>query len=191
MPQQFSAEALLERVAERNTGALAELYDHFAPALLGLAMRVLNDREASEDVLEAAFHRLWSDARRLSRERVSAEAYLFLVARAKAVERLRADRKLPPLPRAHGDLKNPAWLPRAREIALVDARLELLKKVVHQLPKVQRETMDWVVFEGMTETEIAAKRGETPARVRSGLLAGMRFLRHRLAAVLGTWAANI
>ena len=116
---------------------------------------------------------------------------LFLTARAKAIERLRAERKLPPPARLSPDQKIPSWLPRPREIALVDARRELLKKVVNQLPEAQRETMGWAVLEGMTEAEIARKLGETPARVRSGLLAGMRFLRHRLEAVLGTWAANI
>jgi RNA polymerase sigma-70 factor, ECF subfamily len=191
MPQEFSAEALLARAAEHDSGAFAELYDHFAPGLLGLAMRILNDREAAEEVMQDVFHRLWSEARRLSRERVSVGAVLFLTARARAVERLRAARKLPPLVRSQSDLKTPAWLPRPQEIALVDGRRELLKKVVSQLPKPQREALDWVVLEGMTEAEIARKLDDTPARVRAGLLAGMRFLRHRLAAVLGTWDANI
>lgn len=191
MLQEFSAEALLKRVAEHDSGALAELYDHFAPGLLGLAMRILGDREAAEEVLEDVFHRLWSEARRLSREHVSVAAVLYLTARARAVERLRAERRLPPLARSQPDLKGLAWLPRPQEIAPVDERRELLKKVIQQLPKPQREALDWVVLEGMTETEIARKLGDTPARVRTGLLAGMRFLRHRLAAVLGTWAANI
>ena len=90
MPQQFSAEALLVRVAERDAGALGELYDHFAPGLLALAVRILDDREAADEVLDAVFRPLWGDARRLSRERASVAPVLFRTARAAPIGARRA-----------------------------------------------------------------------------------------------------
>ena len=85
----------------------------------------------------------------------------------------------------------PVWLPRQEEIALLEERWELLRKVFSQLPKAQRGALELAVFEGYTETEISEKLGEPLGRVKSELRASMRFLRHRLRAVLGIWAANI
>lgn len=193
MTQPTTAEDLLARIAGRDEAALAELYDRLAPGLLGLLLRILPDRLTAESVLQDVFLRLWIDARRWSRERVSVPACLALMARAKAVHRLRAERHLAAGHDAPVDL-NPkfhSWLPQPYEIGLLDARRELFRKVINQLPGPQREALDLMVFGGYTEIEIAEKLGEPLAKVRSGLLAGLGFIRHRLAAVMRTWAANI
>ena len=188
-----TAEDLLARVAESHEDALAELYDRFAPTLLGMLMRILPDRAAAEKVLQEVFFWVASDARRLGKEQVSVSAALVLLARGLAVECVRAGRHVP----AHASvkarplLKSYFWLPRPEEITLVDGRRSLFQKVINQLPKPQREMLELALFDGYTELEIAQKLGEPLAKVRSGLLAGASFIRHRLAAVMRTWAANI
>jgi RNA polymerase sigma-70 factor, ECF subfamily len=191
MSQESSPEKLLLRIAERDEKALGELYDLLAPALLGMLMRILNDRAAAEDVLEEVFLRIWSEAKRLSRENASVGAALFLLARAKAVERLRAERHLAPLFRTGLGRKILSRLPPSESVSRLDERHPLLYKVIHQLPKPQLGALELAVFEGLNESEIGVRLGEPAARVQSGLLAALRFLRHRLAAVMGTWAANI
>jgi len=191
MKQNSSPEKLLSRIVEHDERALGELYDLYAPVILGMLVRILENRPAAEDVLEEVFVRVWSDARRIQREQVSVGAALCLMAREKAVGRLRGERRLEPLARAYADRKTLAWLPRAREIAVVDDRLPLIRKVVQQIPKPQSVALELAVFGGLTQEEIAERLGEPAARVRAGLMAAMRFLRHRLEAVLGTWAANI
>lgn len=186
-----SLEELAARMAGRDPAALEELYDRSAPALLGILMRILSDRTAAEEVLEEVFVRLWNESRRLSRNGVSVAARLCFLARRRAIERLRAGRHLPALSLAASERAALAWLPHPREIALVDQRRELLRKVFSQLPQPQREALEQVIFEGYTATELAHHLGEPRARAHAGLQAAMRFLRHRLAAVLGTWAANI
>lgn len=193
MNQPLTAEDLLARVAGRDEAALAEIYDRLAPGLLGLLLQILPDRLTAESVLQDVFLRLWIDARRWSREQVSVPACLALLARAKAVDRLRMERHLASGHDEKVDLhpKFHSWLPRSQEIGLLDARRDLFKKVINQLPGPQREALKLMVFSGYTEIEIAEKLDEPLAKVRSGLLAGLGFIRHRLAAVMRTWAANI
>lgn len=192
MAQGSRPEALVARVAEGDRAALSELYDRYAPGLWGVVWRILPDRDAAEEVIASVFLRLWNEARRFSRARASVAAWLLLMARAAAVDRQRAARKLPPLV-LHPDpfLKSLSWLPCPEEIALLEERRDLLRKVVNQLPKPQRGALELAVIEGYTEAEIAARLGEPRGRVESTLRAGMRFLKHRLRAVLGTWTANI
>ena len=191
--KQITSEALLARVADRDESALGELYNRHAPGLLGLVLRSLPDRAAAEEVVEGVFLRLWSGARRVSREGASVAAWLVLAARAVAVEKRRAGLNLPPRGRAKPDPleKSLSWVARPESITKVESRRDLLKKVILQLPKAQRGILEMALFEGYTETEIARELNEPLGKVQSGLRAGMRFLRHRLRAVLGTWSAEI
>lgn len=193
MAQVSTAEELLARVAERDAGALGELYDALAPGVLGLLLRILGDRGAAEAALEEAFVELWNQAPAWSRERVSGAAGLVLMARGAAVEKLRGGRvpASPPGPQSNPPPVSSAWLPRSEEIASLDERRELLKKMIKQLPESQRRVLDLSAFEGYTETDLALKLGEPLGRVQTELRAAMRFLRHRVRAVLGTWSTNI
>ena len=193
MVQEQTAEELLARVARRDEGALGILYDRFAPALLGMLRRILKERQETEDVLQDVFLRLWNQASQFSRKGNSVSAWLALAARSAAVDRLRAGKSL--APHARGSYRtlryNSAWLPQKEQIAVLEQRSELLKKVMKQLPPHQRQALDLAVFDGYTEAEIAQRLGEPLARVRAELRAAMGFLRHRLRAVTGTWVANI
>ncbi len=193
MPKSPIAEELLARVSRRDAGALGELCDRYGPRLLGILRRILSDRAAAEEVLGDTFLQLWSEARRVRHGPASLAAWLVITARANAIDHLRDERKLPRLRRAKAVRleKSISWLPLPEEITLLDERQELLIKFVGQLPKPQRQALELTVFEGYTETEIAQKLAEPLAKVRSGLRAALRFLRHRLHAVMGTWAANI
>ena len=191
MPQVSSAEDLLARVAERDAGALGELYDGLAPSALGLLLRILGDRGAAEAALGELFIELWNQAPAWSQGRVSVAAGLALMARNAAVARLRDGK--PPSAGTRPSLPpvSAGWLPRPEEVASVDERRVLLRKMIKQLPESQRKALELSAFEGYTETELAFKLGEPLARVQTELRAAMRFLRHRLRAVMGTWSTNI
>ena len=83
------------------------------------------------------------------------------------------------------------WMPRPGDIALADARLGLLQRAFNQMPKPQYVALELAVFDGYTESEIAAQLGEPMGKVSAGLRAAFTFLRHRQHAVLGTWTADI
>ena len=83
------------------------------------------------------------------------------------------------------------WMPRAEDIALVDARMGLLQRAFNQMPKPQRHALELALFGGYTESEIAEQLGEPLGKVNAGLRAAFTFLRHRQHAVLGTWTADI
>jgi RNA polymerase sigma-70 factor (ECF subfamily) len=188
-----TAQELLARVARYDERALGVLYDRFAPGLLAILRRILVERQEAEEVLQEVFLRLCNQASHFSREGIGASAWLALVARSAAVDRLRAEKGL--APQAGGSHRalwnNSSWLPRAEQIALLERRSELLKKVIKQLPSHQRQALDLAVFDGYTEAEIAQKLGQPLGKVRTELRAAMSFLRHRLRAVMGTWVANI
>jgi RNA polymerase sigma-70 factor, ECF subfamily len=191
-------EDLLVRVRKRDRQALGELYDRYAPRLRGMTLRILAERDAADRAVQEAFVYLWEAVAPASARTVpdgpqgtSAAAWLTLHAHATALARLRAARGGEPASEIETNGRLLSWLPRTEEVELVDKRRDLLQKILHQLPKAQRDLLEKLVFEGWRETEIAQKQGEPLAKVKSDVRAAMRFLRHRLRAVMGTWGANI
>jgi len=206
-------EELLARISQRDEDALGDLYDRFAPRLYGVLARILHDRSSAEDVLLELYLRLWSDARTLSEAKWSVAAWLVVNARHFAVERLRAEKqarvggaaqqreRVPPHKPQAGkshqpkpvvpSVLPPSWIPLPEEVSRLDERLDLLRKVINQLPALQSKALELSVFEGYGEEEIAQELGEPLGKARAALRAAVTFLRHRRRAILGTWAAII
>ncbi len=170
---------------------MGELYDRLSPRLRGMLVRMLGDRAAAEEVLEETMVRMSGEARRITRAGSSATVALSLAARERAIEWRRAKGNSGKRGAAHFDRRMLSYLPKADEATLLEERHGLLVKVLAQLPAAQREALEMLVFDGLSESAIAAKLNEPPARVRASLLAALGFLRHRVGAVLRTWTAAI
>ena len=90
--KELSVEELLGRVADRDIEALGSLYDQFAPKLMGLLMRILSSRPEAESALQEVFLRLWKEAPAIAQTKGSVAAWLVLMSRHAAFQRLRAQR---------------------------------------------------------------------------------------------------
>lgn len=186
-------EALLERIAARDKGALLDLYARFAPVLLGVARQVAGHPREAAEAVEETFVRLWRQAPHFPHEPVSVAAWLVAEGRRAAMQRRQANKVAKSRP--DGSLSptslSYAWLPRPDDVVKLESKRELLMKALLQLPRQQQAVLALAVWEGLTEEAIAEKTGEPLAKVQSSLRAAMRFIRHRMRVVLGTWSAQI
>jgi RNA polymerase sigma-70 factor (ECF subfamily) len=193
MPHEPTAEQLLAGIAQHDERALADLYDLTATSLYGLICEIVSEQEAAQNILKELFLRLWRDAKRIEAGGGSVIVWLTLDARAKAVDWQRSRNGLRTT--AHSRLqtlsKVSSWMPDRADLAQIEKRRHLLEKLVHRLPKPQSQLLELAVLKGFSETEIAHQNEQPPGRIEHELRAGLRFLRHRLRAVMGTWSANI
>jgi RNA polymerase sigma-70 factor (ECF subfamily) len=90
--KELSVEELLSRVADRDIEALQSLYDEFAPKLMGLLVRILSAKPDAEGALQEVFLQLWKEAPTIAQTKGSVGAWLVLMARHAACQRLRAQR---------------------------------------------------------------------------------------------------
>lgn len=81
--------ALLDRIGRRDQAALRELYDRTAPKLMGLAMRVVRQREWAEDVLQESFVTVWRAAADYRGTLSPPLAWLGLIVRSRSLDLLR------------------------------------------------------------------------------------------------------
>jgi len=162
--------ALVARMRAGDQSAMADLYDRYSGVVYGVALRVLANTTAAEDVVQEVFLQLWRNPQAFDADRGRLAPWLAVIARNRAIDHLR---KRPPeddideLPISTGvDLESDS----AQKLAI-----ERVRGVLAQLPQEQRKTLEMAFFEGMTHTEIAGKTGEplgtVKTRIRTGLLA--------------------
>jgi RNA polymerase sigma-70 factor, ECF subfamily len=162
--------ALIAGIRAGDQSAMADLYDRYAGVVYGVALRVLANTTAAEDVVQEVFLQLWRNPQAFNAERGRLAPWLAVIARNRAIDFLR---KRPP----EDDI---AEMPIASGVSLEDESsrrlaVEKVRGVLVQLPQDQRKALEMAFFEGMTHTEIAGKTGEplgtVKTRIRSGLLA--------------------
>ncbi|MEZ5312142.1 MAG: sigma-70 family RNA polymerase sigma factor [Thermoanaerobaculia bacterium] len=172
---------LLRRVVDRRPEALSELYDRFSPLLLAIARRILGSTADAEEILQETFLQAWNQAEHYDSGRSSVSTWLVLIARSRALDRLRQrlsrDRVVaaveaePAAPDASG---------RSDEHVLIQERRKRVRSALAGLPVEQKQVMELAFFEGLSQTEIA-ERTETPlGTVKTRALLAMKKLRREL-----------
>jgi RNA polymerase sigma-70 factor, ECF subfamily len=168
--------ARVARVAEGDSGALAELYDAHARTLYSLALRVLGDQADAEDVLQEVFAQVWRQAARYDMRRGNVAAWLLTIARTRAIDRLRARRARPDTAAATEDATGLLAAPLADpgDVLAAERDAQRVRAALHQLPLLQRLAIELAYFEGLTQSEIAERLeqplGTIKTRIRLGLL---------------------
>ena len=162
--------ALIARIRAGDESAMGDLYDRYSGVVYGVALRVLADTSAAEDVLQEVFLQLWRNPQAFDADRGRLAPWLAVIARNRAIDVLRRR----PM---EDDIDE---LPISTGVNLEDEAAERLaigkvRGALGQLPQDQRKLLEMAFFEGMTHSEIAAKTGEplgtVKTRIRSGLLA--------------------
>ena len=169
-----SLEALLAQVAMGNRAAFDALYRSTASRLFGICLRVLTQRSEAEDALQDVYTSVWRKAAQFDATKANATAWLAMIARNKAIDRLRSM----PAQQVRGSLElaqnvedTAASLPQQVQTATDRARLEYC---LERLEPRRRSLIRAAFFDGLTYEELSAKieapLGSIKSWIRRGLL---------------------
>jgi RNA polymerase sigma-70 factor (ECF subfamily) len=176
--------ARVARAAEGDSGALAALYDQHARGVYSLALRILAVEADAEDVVQEVFAQVWRQAGRYDQSRGTVAAWLLTMARTRAIDRLRArlarpDTAGPPPDEIWAVRAAPAADPAEAIEAARDA--ERVREALDELPLLQRLAIELAYFEGLTQSEIAARLEEPLGTVKTRIRLGLLKLRDSLS----------
>jgi RNA polymerase sigma-70 factor, ECF subfamily len=165
---------LMDRVRARDAAAFELLYDQYHRLVYGVALRVLADPAAAEDVTQAVFLKVWSQPSLFRAGNFG--SWIVRVTRNRAVDLLRS-RSL----RAESEL--PASLPvddTVADAAFAHIDGERVRDALAQLPRDQREPIELGFFGGATQEQIARQTGLPLGTVKTRIRTGLRRLRDAL-----------
>ncbi len=160
-----------------DQGAMAALYDRFSSIVYAVALRVLQDTGAAEDVLQDIFMQLWRNPGAFDASRGNMGAWLAVIARNRAIDALRKRRP-------ENDIAD-VIVSVEPDMASEADRARAMNKVrgaLQDMPAAQRSALEMAYFEGLTHAEIAAKTGEPLGTVKTRIRAGLISLRKVFAA---------
>ena len=151
---------------------MAQLYERYSSIVYSVALRVLGDTGAAEDILQEVFMQLWRSPDAFDPSRGSLPGWLAVITRNRAIDSLRKRRPETDISEivvsVEPDFASGAEWSRA---------LEKIRSTHTSMPSPQRLALEMAFFEGLTHTEIAAKTGEPLGTIKTRIRAGLMTLR--------------
>jgi RNA polymerase sigma-70 factor (ECF subfamily) len=177
--------ALLDRVALHDTAALKHLYDHVSGKLYGLALRVVGNAEAAEDVLQHSFMQVWRTAADYRATLSPPMAWLCLIVRSRALDHLRQRTA----ERYHASVALDDTLadtlaadsPSPHDTAQASQAAQALHGCLSQLDKRQREVVSLAYLRDLSHSELAQQLQLPLGTVKTWIRRGLDQLRGCMA----------
>jgi len=180
-------------MAAGDEQALSAFYNRWFPIVNGLISRILKSADDVEDVVEETFWQAWRQANRFMADRGSVQTWVLTIARSRALDRLRATRRLreESIDDKSGTesavADSGAMSARSTSDPSADAehseRRRLVVAALSELPQEQRQALELGYFGGLSQTEIAERTGQPLGTIKTRMRLAMLKLRDRLSSL--------
>jgi RNA polymerase sigma-70 factor (ECF subfamily) len=167
--------------AQPATG-IAMLYDRYGRLVFSMALRVVQDRGAAEEITQDVFMRCWRNLDRYQPSQGSLVSWLLSITHNRAIDELRSRRgKDSRREISDEDLQPQAVIDPGFDGALLRGEVQ---QALRELPPAQRDVIELVFWNGLTRREIAEQLSLPLGTVHTRLRLGMDKLRESLRQLL-------
>src|SRR5450755_2897733 len=153
---------LVTAIRSGDQGAMAALYDRYSSIVYSVALRVLQDTGAAEDVLQDIFMQLWRNPGAFDASRGNMAAWLAVITRHRSIDALRRRRP-------ENDIEDVVVSvePDLASDADRSRTMDKVRGALRTMPALQRCALEMAYFEGLTHSEIAEKTGEPLGTIKT------------------------
>ena len=171
-------ENLIAALKSNNEDALTSIYYHFRDSLFQNANRVLQDHEASEEIVQDVFFELWDKRMRLE-IRFSLNAYLYGMTRYMVFRHIRNEKSRI---RVYEDLANQypfdKYLCLTPESFLIEKQMnEQVTALLNELPPRCREVYRLSRHDQLSHKEISIRLQISPKTVENQITKALKVFR--------------
>jgi RNA polymerase sigma-70 factor (ECF subfamily) len=169
---------LLGRVARGDLEAFAAFYDATSRRVFGLARGILGDPEEAEEAALECYLHVWRHATRFDPRRGGPLQWVLVIARSRAIDRLRARMQRSLREQCCNDFADLADArPGPEHACSVAEERAQVREALAELPTEQREAIEMTYFEGLSHSEAAEVLGQPLGTVKSRIRGGLSSLR--------------
>ena len=180
-------EDLISLVEAADAEAFATLYDRHSRAAFSLAYRMMGERQASEDLTQDAFLKVWRGASSYRADRGSVRTWILSIVHNRGIDQIRSQAS-----RRRTQDKVEASAPRSQPSeafaeAWRNSQRDQVREALNTLPSEQLKILELAYFSGYTHVEISdlldLPLGTVKGRMRLGLKKIRDYFESRSAAV--------
>jgi len=176
--------ALLGKVALGDQAAFAELYVQTSSHLYGVAVRILRDGAAAEEILQEAFVSVWHYAASYEAAKSQPSTWLAAIVRNRCLDQLRR-RELDTVTMSTDDddgreFDLPSADPTPVEMLLAGAEAQSVRDCVDTLDAGQKQAIALAFYQGLSHAELADHMREPLGTVKSWVRRGLERLKRCL-----------
>jgi RNA polymerase sigma-70 factor (ECF subfamily) len=173
---------LLPQIAGGDREAFRRFYDRYATLAFTFALRLLGSRSDAEDLVQEIFLQVWRQAQSYRPERGSPEAWLITMTRSRGIDKLRSIRRRGMSPLSPDESSRLAVGTAVQPPTQASEAKLTVQGALARLPETQRMVLELAYFDGLTQSEIAARLREPLGTVKTRMRAGLERLREFLGA---------
>ncbi len=175
---------LLARTALADQAAFAELYRLASPHLFAVALRILRERAAAEEVLQDAFVNVWHHAASYSAAKSQPLTWLTSIVRNRCLDQLRR-RELDTVSLARDEEDDAEFdvaadSPNPAEMLLAGADALAVRECVDQLEGGPKQAIALAFFQGLSHGELAEHLHQPLGTVKSWIRRALERLKQCL-----------
>jgi RNA polymerase sigma-70 factor (ECF subfamily) len=169
---------LIERLRAKDPQAMADLYDRFGRVVFSVIVRIVRNTAVAEELTQEAFLRAWNRGGEFDANRGRIAPWLLTIARNRAIDYLRSS--------AGQQQGNTFELVSSERVSLfVDTEKQMLDQEqarriragFDKLNENQRRVLELAYFEGLSQSEMAAKLGQPLGTVKTWVRSALATLR--------------
>ncbi|MFO7167752.1 MAG: sigma-70 family RNA polymerase sigma factor [Chloroflexota bacterium] len=168
---------LIALLREKPSAGVAALYDRYGRLVYAVALRIVRDHGAAEEITQDVFLRCWRAIDRYRPEQGSLAAWLLSIAHNRAIDELRSRRGRELRRTSVEDIPEPVVLDPGFDAALLRGDV---RRALEGLPDNQREVVELIYWSGLTRREIAERLQLPLGTVHTRLRLAMDKLRQAL-----------
>jgi RNA polymerase sigma-70 factor, ECF subfamily len=177
---------LIQRITNRDSKALENLYDRYSPVLYTLVKRIVVDKETSEEILADIFVIIWQKSSMFDINTGNLYSWLINLSRNKALDFIRREKGLI-TDEYNEDYEKTVILPNistiipSNDLDKTFGSREKIYSAVHNLTDAQQYVLSLAYYDGLSESEIAAKLNIPLLTVKSKIRVALNTVKEILA----------
>lgn len=177
-------EDLLHQIARAQDSALSSLYDRYGRLVYSLALRIVGNAPAAEEITQDVFIQVWNNAASYQPELSKLTTWLTSITRYRAIDQLRRRGARPDghmVDDSVEDLMLTAGNDTVPELQVENRAEQLqLQLALAELPDEQQAVLQLAYFNGMSQPEMAAYLGQPLGTIKTRVRLGLQKLRRVL-----------
>jgi RNA polymerase sigma-70 factor, ECF subfamily len=170
--------ALIAKLRERNPDAMAELYDRFGRIVYSVIFRVVRNASVAEELVQESFLRAWNRAGAFDAERGKIGPWLLTIARNRAIDHLRSSAGQQEATTYElASSERVSIYVNTEDKMLDQEQARRIRAAFAKLNENQRQVLEMAYFEGLSQSEMAARLGQPLGTVKTWVRTALITLR--------------